>query len=617
MNNSKPAPKHAPTPARRQTNVGSTLTKSDKAKVSGGVFVYTGEIGLVDLSKQINVPVNEIMKFLFLNRKMITINSKLDDECVGMVCLQFGYDFRKEKVVYAENIEEYDIKDEAANLKERPPVVTVMGHVDHGKTTLIDAIRSSHIAEGEFGGISQAIGAYQREYKGKKITFIDTPGHEAFTAMRSRGASVTDMVILVVAADDGVMPQTKEAIDHAKAANVPIIVAINKMDKPGANPKRIKEDLLALGVVAEDFGGDNIFLEISAKYNRGIDDLLENILVLSEMKELRANPDRYAMGTVLEAVLDKGEGPKATLLVQNGTLKASDFVVVGSAYGKVRRMTNEYQKVLKVAPPSTPVAITGLSELPVAGDHFMAFDTEKQAKEIAEKRRLKKEADLRAGTSAPSLSDLSDRFLKGEQLDLNLIIKADNTGSAEAVKSSLEKISVKGVNLKVVRSSAGAITESDILLASASNAIIYGFNIRPSANVRIKADEAKVEIRLHRIIYALIEEIEAALKGMLKPVQVEEVTGQAEVRQIYKVSKVGTIAGTMIVSGTIKATNPIRLIREGVVIYEGKIASMKRYQADVKEAAQGFECGIVLENFHDEKEQDIIEGYHLVDAPAK
>jgi len=617
MNNSKPAPKHAPTPARRQTNVGSTLTKSDKAKVSGGVFVYTGEIGLVDLSKQINVPVNEIMKFLFLNRKMITINSKLDDECVGMVCLQFGYDFRKEKVVYAENIEEYDIKDEAANLKERPPVVTVMGHVDHGKTTLIDAIRSSHIAEGEFGGISQAIGAYQREYKGKKITFIDTPGHEAFTAMRSRGASVTDMVILVVAADDGVMPQTKEAIDHAKAANVPIIVAINKMDKPGANPKRIKEDLLALGVVAEDFGGDNIFLEISAKYNRGIDDLLENILVLSEMKELRANPDRYAMGTVLEAVLDKGEGPKATLLVQNGTLKASDFVVVGSAYGKVRRMTNEYQKVLKVAPPSTPVAITGLSELPVAGDHFMAFDTEKQAKEIAEKRRLKKEADLRAGTSAPSLSDLSDRFLKGEQLDLNLIIKADNTGSAEAVKSSLEKISVKGVNLKVVRSSAGAITESDILLASASNAIIYGFNIRPSANVRIKADEAKVEIRLHRIIYALIEEIEAALKGMLNPVQVEEVTGQAEVRQIYKVSKVGTIAGTMIVSGTIKATNPIRLIREGVVIYEGKIASMKRYQADVKEAAQGFECGIVLENFHDEKEQDIIEGYHLVDAPAK
>jgi len=617
MNNSKPAPKHAPTPARRQTNVGSTFTKSDKAKVSGGVFVYTGEIGLVDLSKQINVPVNEIMKFLFLNRKMITINSKLDDECVGMVCLQFGYDFRKEKVVYAENIEEYDIKDEAANLKERPPVVTVMGHVDHGKTTLIDAIRSSHIAEGEFGGISQAIGAYQREYKGKKITFIDTPGHEAFTAMRSRGASVTDMVILVVAADDGVMPQTKEAIDHAKAANVPIIVAINKMDKPGANPKRIKEDLLALGVVAEDFGGDNIFLEISAKYNRGIDDLLENILVLSEMKELRANPDRYAMGTVLEAVLDKGEGPKATLLVQNGTLKASDFVVVGSAYGKVRRMTNEYQKVLKVAPPSTPVAITGLSELPVAGDHFMAFDTEKQAKEIAEKRRLKKEADLRAGTSAPSLSDLSDRFLKGEQLDLNLIIKADNTGSAEAVKSSLEKISVKGVNLKVVRSSAGAITESDILLASASNAIIYGFNIRPSANVRIKADEAKVEIRLHRIIYALIEEIEAALKGMLKPVQVEEVTGQAEVRQIYKVSKVGTIAGTMIVSGTIKATNPIRLIREGVVIYEGKIASMKRYQADVKEAAQGFECGIVLENFHDEKEQDIIEGYHLVDAPAK
>jgi len=603
--------------ARRQTNTGTTFTKSERAKVSNGVFVYTGEIGLVDLSKQINVPVNEIMKFLFLNRKMITINSKLDDECVGMVCLQFGYDFKKEKIVQAENIEEYDIQDDPKQLKERPPVVTVMGHVDHGKTTLIDAIRSSNLVEGEYGGISQAIGAYQRDFRGKKITFIDTPGHEAFTAMRSRGASVTDIIILVVAADDGVMPQTKEAIDHAKAANVPIIVAINKMDKPGANPKRIKDDLLQLGVVAEEFGGDNIFLEISAKFKRGIDELLENILVMSEMKELQANPDRYAMGTVLEAVLDKGEGPKATLLVQNGTLKASDYVVVGATYGKVRRMTNEYQKVVKIAPPSTPVSITGLSEVPLAGDHFMAFDNEKQAKDIATKRKLKKEAEMRAGTSAPSLADLNERLAKDEQIDVNLLIKADNTGSAEAVKSSLEKIAVKGVNLKIIRCSAGAITESDILLASASNAIIYGFNVRPNANLRIKADEAKVEIRLHRIIYALIEEIEAACKGMLKPVQVEEVTGQAEVRQIYKVSKVGTIAGSMIISGYLKANNPIRLIRDGVVIYEGKIASMKRYQDDVKEAAQGFECGIVLENYNDEKEGDVVEGYHLVDEAQK
>ncbi|HOJ45366.1 MAG TPA: translation initiation factor IF-2 [Bacilli bacterium] len=601
----------------RQTNVGSTLSRGEKTKVSGGVFVYTGEIGLSELSEKINVPVNEIMKFLFLNRKMITINSKLDDECVGMVCLQFGFDFKKEKAVEEENIEEYDIVDDAKSLKERPPVVTVMGHVDHGKTTLIDAIRSSNLVAGEFGGISQAIGAYQRDFKGKKITFIDTPGHEAFTAMRSRGASVTDIIILVVAADDGVMPQTREAIDHAKAAKVPLIVAINKMDKPGANPKRVKDELTQLGIIPEEFGGDTIFLEISAKFNKGIDELLENILTLAEVMELKANPDRYALGTVLEAVLDKGEGPKATLLVQNGTLKNSDYVVVGSTYGKVRRMTNEYQKIVKAAPPSTPVAIIGLSEVPAAGDHFMAFDNEKQAKEIANKRRLKKEAASRSGNAAISLDDLNQRFAKGEVQDLNIVIKADNSGSAEAVKSSLEKINVKGINLNIIRSSAGAITESDIILASASNAIVYGFNVRPSANVRAKADEEKVDIRLHRIIYALIEEIEAACQGMLKPVQVEKVTGQAEVRQIFKVSKVGTIAGSMITSGLIKANNPIRLLRDGVIVYEGKISSMKRYQADVKEAAMGFECGIMLENYNDQKEGDIIEGYELVEVPTK
>ncbi len=601
----------------RQTNVGSTLTRQEKAKVSAGVFVYNGEIGLSELSEKINIPVNEIMKYLFLNGKMITINSKLDDECVGMVCLQFGLDFKKEKAIEEENIEEYDIVDDPKSLKERPPVVTIMGHVDHGKTTLIDAIRSSNLVAGEFGGISQAIGAYQRDFKGKKITFIDTPGHEAFTAMRSRGASVTDIIILVVAADDGVMPQTREAIDHAKAAKVPIIVAINKMDKPSANPKRVKDELTQLGVIPEQFGGDTIFLETSAKFNRGIDELLENILTLSEVLELKANPDRYALGTVLEAVLDKGEGPKATLLVQNGTLKNSDFVVVGSTYGKVRRMTNEYQKIVKVAPPSTPVAIIGLSEVPSAGDHFMAFDNEKQAKDIATKRRIKKEEASRQGSAAISLDDLNARFSKGEVQDLNLIIKADNTGSAEAVKSSLEKITVKGINLNIIRCSTGAITESDVLLASASNAIIYGFNVRPSAMVRTKADEEHIDIRLHRIIYALIEEIEAACKGMLKPEQVEKVTGQAEVRQIFKVSKVGTIAGSMITSGYLKATNPIRLIRDGVVIHEGKISSMKRYQADVKEAAMGYECGIMLENYNDQKEQDIIEGYELVDVPKK
>lgn len=601
----------------RQTNVGSTLSTSEKAKVSGGVFVYTGEIGLTELSEKIRVPVSEIMKFLFLSGKMITINSKLDDECLGMVCLEYGFDFKKEKAVEVENIEEYDIVDDPKSLKERPPVVTVMGHVDHGKTTLIDAIRSSNIVEGEFGGISQAIGAYQREFNGKKITFIDTPGHEAFTAMRSRGASVTDIIILVVAADDGVMPQTIEAIDHAKAAKVPVIVAINKMDKAGANPKRVKDELLQQGIVAEEFGGDNIFLEISAKLKRGIDTLLENILTVAEMLELKANPDRYAYGTVLESVLDKGEGPKATLLVQNGTLKASDYVVVGSVYGKVRRMTNEFQKIVKTAPPSTPVAIIGLSELPQAGDHFMAFDTEKQAKDIANKRRLKKEEATRSGSAAASIDDLNERFQRGEVQDLNLIIKADNTGSAEAVKSSLEKIAVDGIKLNVVRCSTGAITESDVLLASASNAIIYGFNVRPSANVRAKAEEEKIDIRLHRIIYALIEEIESACKGMLKPIEVEQVTGQAEIRQIFKVSKVGTVAGSMVISGSIKANNPVRLLRDGVVIYEGMIASMKRYTADVKEAASGYECGIMLENYNDQKEGDIIEGYQMVEAPSK
>ncbi|HAK05433.1 MAG TPA: translation initiation factor IF-2 [Firmicutes bacterium] len=601
----------------RQSNVRGTLAKSEKAKVSSGVFVYTGEIGISELSEKINIPVNEIVKYLFLNGKMFTINSKLDDECVGMVCLNFGLDFKKEKAIEEENIEEYDIVDDLKSLKERPPVVTIMGHVDHGKTTLIDAIRSSNLVAGEFGGISQAIGAYQRDFNGKKITFIDTPGHEAFTAMRSRGASVTDIIILVVAADDGVMPQTREAIDHAKAANVPLIVAINKMDKASANPKRVKDELMQLGIVAEEFGGEHIFLEISAKFNRGIDTLLENILTLSEMLELKANPDRYAYGTVLEAVLDKGEGPKATLLVQNGTLKSSDYVVVGAAYGKVRRMTNEFQKIVKVAPPSTPVSIIGLSELPIAGDHFMAFSTEKQARDIASKRKLKLDATKLAGSAAASMEDLNERFLKGEVQDLNLIIKADNTGSAEALKSSLEKIDVKGIKLNIIRCSTGAITESDILLANASSAIIYGFNVRPSANIRAMADEEKVEIRLHRIIYALIEEIEAACKGMLKPVQVEQVTGQAEVRQIFKVSKIGTIAGSMVISGSIKANNPIRLIRDGVVIFEGKIASMKRYQADIKEANTGYDCGIVLENYHDTKENDIIEGYQMVDVAAK
>ncbi|MBM3909454.1 MAG: translation initiation factor IF-2, partial [Firmicutes bacterium] len=497
------------TPTNRQENIQGNLGKTETAKVSGDVFIYNEPMTLSAFALKLNKPAPEIIKFLFLNKKMITMNAMLDDETIGLVCLHYGLDFKKVKVVAAENIEEYVMEDAAQNLVERPPVVTIMGHVDHGKTTLIDAIRSSNIAEGEFGGISQAIGAYQREFKGKRITFIDTPGHAAFTAMRSRGAKVTDIVVLVVAADDGVMLQTREAIDHAMAAEVPIIVAINKMDKPTANPKRVKEDLMKLNIIAEEYGGENIFVEISAKAKTGIDDLLENILLLAEVKELKANPDRYASGTVLEAVLDKREGPKATLLIENGTLNASDYLVVGCVYGKVRRMTNEYHKALKNATPSTPVEVIGLSEVPIAGDSFMAFPTEKQAKEIAEKRQLLKTETSRQSNNANSIEALNEKLSAGDLTSINLIIKTDNTGSLEAIKASLEKLNAEGVKLKIIRTDIGAITENDLMLALSSKALIYGFNIRPNASIQQKANELKVDIRLHRIIYALLEEVEA------------------------------------------------------------------------------------------------------------
>ena len=592
---------------------GNTPRKGENAKVNKGVFVYTKCMSVGELAKQLEINSSDIIKYLFMNGKVITINQTLDDEAIGTVCLQFGFDFRKDKEVSEENFEELEIVDDPKDLKPRPPVVTIMGHVDHGKTTLIDAIRSSHVVETEVGGISQAIGAYQKEIKGQKITFIDTPGHEAFTAMRSRGASITDIVVLVVAADDGVMPQTVEAINHARAAKVPIIVAINKIDKPGADAKRVRNELVAYDIIPEDYGGNNIFVEISAKKGIGIDDLLENILLVAEMQELKANPRRYALGTVIEANLDKGEGPKATLLVQNGTLNFQDYVVLGSAYGKIRRMTNEYKKILKAAGPSTPVSIIGLSEVPNAGDSFMAFPSEKQARDIASKRRLAKESEGRGGSSAASLDDLFNRIHEGEVENINVIIKADTTGSAEAIKGALEKLETEGVKVNIVASTAGAITESDILLASASHAIVYGFNVRPNALVKAKADEESVEIRLHRIIYALIEEMEAAMRGKLKVQMVEKITGAAEVRVIYKASKLGTIAGSYVTNGTLKHGQSVRLIRDGVVVYEGKIASMKRYKDDIKEAREGYECGIVLDGFNDEKEQDIVEGYEMVE----
>ncbi len=599
----------------RRSNIpnGGYNKKQENVKVNNGVFVYNRALTVGELANELKINAAEIIKFLFLNKKMVTINQTLDDETIGLICLQFGYDFRKEKLVSEENFEEMEIVDKPEDLKPRAPIVTIMGHVDHGKTTLIDAIRNSRLVDSEVGGISQAIGAYQKEIDGHKITFLDTPGHEAFTAMRSRGAAVTDIVVLVVAADDGVMPQTIEAIDHAKAAGVPIIVAINKIDKDGANVERIKSELMNYDIIPEEYGGDTICCEISAKKNIGIKELLEAIIVVSEMLELKANPDRYAIGTVIEAKLDKGEGPKATLLVQNGSLTTQDYVVVGTAYGKIRRMTNEYKKIVKVASPSTPVSVIGLSEVPNAGDHFMAFPTEKQAKEIAFKRQLIKKQEEQNASGGMTLDDLYNRIHEGETQIVNLIVKADTTGSAEAIKSSLVKLCNEQVKLNIIHCTAGAITDSDIMLASASGAIIYGFNVRPSSLISQKAEQQKVEIRLYRIIYDLLNEMEAAMKGMLKKEIVERVTGQAEVRSLIKISKIGTVAGCYVTSGSIKANSLIRLIRDGIIVYEGKIKSLKRFKDDAKEVKEGFECGINIENFNDIRENDIIEGYEMVE----
>ena len=600
-------------PQIRQENTQGNLGKTEVAKITGDVFLYNEPMTLAAFAAKLNKPPAEIVKFLFLNKKMITMNAMIDDETIGLVCLHYGLDFKKEKLVAAENIEDYAMDDDAKFLEERAPVVTIMGHVDHGKTTLIDAIRSSNLAEAEFGGISQAIGAYQREFKGKKITFIDTPGHAAFTAMRSRGAKVTDIVILVVAADDGVMPQTKEAIDHAMAAEVPIIVAINKMDKSTANPKRVKEELMKHNIIAEEFGGEHIFVEISAKAKTGIDELLENILLMAEVKELKANPTRYASGTVLEAVLDKREGPRATLLIENGTLNASDYLVVGSVFGKVRRMTNEYHKALKLAIPSTPVEVIGLSEVPIAGESFMAFPNEKQAKEIAEKRQLAKKETSRQSSNANSIEALNEKLNAGDMQGINLIIKTDNTGSLEAIKSSLEKLSAEGVKLKIIRSDIGSITETDLMLALSSKALIYGFNIKPESSIQQKANELKVDIRLHRIIYALLEEVEAMMMGKIKIKMIEKILGQFEIRQIFKLTKAGVVAGGMVTTGMMMNQAMIRLLRNGSIIHEGKISSLKRMKDEVKEVKTGFECGVAIENFHEMKVGDVIEAYQMVE----
>lgn len=584
-------------------------SKKEEKSVVDGVVEYEEGITVDELSQKIGQTPANVIKVLFMLGTMVTINSSLNDEQVELICMEYGLECKKVVPVSEVNFEDLEVVDDPKDLEPRPPVITIMGHVDHGKTTLLDHIRKSRVAEGEFGGITQHIGAYQVSVKGKKITFLDTPGHEAFTAMRARGAMITDIVIIVVAADDGVMPQTREAVDHALAANVPIIVAVNKIDKPGADPQRIMTEVSELGLMPEEWGGDVPYVNISAKKGIGIDELLETVTVVAELAELKANPKRMAYGSVIEGRLDKGRGPVATLLIQNGTLRSGNPIVVGATYGRVRQLVDDRGREIKSAGPATPVEITGLNDVPEAGDKFMVFETEKEARHVGEERAQKKIEEERNSTSAMSLDDLFSQMKSGEVVDLNIIVKADVNGTAEAVKSSLEKIDVEGARVNVIRSTVGAISESDILLASASKAIIYGFNVRPDANVRRKADEEGVEIRLHQVIYKMVEEIEAAMKGMLAPEMEEVVTGQAEIRHIYKVSKIGNIAGCYVTDGSIKRDCGVRLIREGIIVYEGKLASLKRFKDDAKEVNQGYECGLTIENYNDIKEGDIVEGY--------
>ncbi len=611
MGNKKPINKSQARASNVPTFDKNKKVPTNKSKVNGGVFKYTGDVTVGELAKQLNLNPTDIIRFLFLQKKMVNINQTLSDDLIAEICVEYGYDFQKEEAVDKEDFENIVINDDEKDLVERPPVVCVMGHVDHGKTTLIDAIRDSHVADKEAGLITQQIGAYQKEINGKKITFLDTPGHEAFTQMRARGAAVTDIALIVVAADDGVMPQTVEAINHAKAANVTIIVVINKIDKPTANIDRVYDELAQYELIPEEWGGSTIFVKVSAKKKIGIDNLLETILVVAELKELKANPNRYALGSVVEASLDRNEGPKATLLIQNGTLKVGDSLVIGNYYCKVRRMVNEYRQNISTALPSTPVVVTGIENVPSAGDHFMAFSSEKEAREIADKRQLReRDKTLNKGPAA-SLDELFKQIQDGDIKNVNIILKADTTGSVEALKSSLNKIQVDGVKINIIHAQTGTITESDIALAAASKALIYGFNIRPNAAIRQKAQEEKVEIHLHDIIYALTEEIENAMKGMMKPVEQETILGQAEVRQIFTFSKVGTIAGCYVTEGSVKRGAQCRIIRNGVVIYTSKIKSLRREKDDASEVKKGFECGITIENYNDEKEEDIIEAFEV------
>ncbi|NGY74559.1 translation initiation factor IF-2 [Bacillus megaterium] len=578
---------------------------------------FVGSLTVSELAKELGKEPSEIIKKLFMLGVMATINQELDKDSIELIAGEYGVEVEEEVVVDDTAFESLEIIDDEKDLQVRPPVVTIMGHVDHGKTTLLDSIRNTKVTAAEAGGITQHIGAYQVVVDEKKITFLDTPGHAAFTTMRARGAQVTDITILVVAADDGVMPQTIEAINHAKAAEVPIIVAVNKMDKEAANPDRVMQELMEHGLVAEEWGGETIFCKLSAISGEGIDQLLEMILLVSEVEELKANPNRRAAGTVVEAQLDKGRGSVATLLVQTGTLRVGDPIVVGNTFGRVRAMVNDIGRRVKEVGPSTPVEITGLNEVPLAGDRFLVFEDEKTARQIGEARAQKQLEQQRGEKSRVSLDDLFEKIKQGEMKDLNLIVKADVQGSVEALAAALQKIDVEGVNVRIIHTGVGAITESDIILATASNAIVIGFNVRPDAGAKRTADVENVDIRLHRIIYKVIEEIESAMKGMLDPEFAEKIIGQVEVRQTFKVSKVGTIAGSYVTDGKITRNSGIRLIRDGIVIFEGEVDVLKRFKDDAKEVAQGYECGITIKNFNDIKEGDIIEAYVMEQIDPK
>ncbi|WP_153731319.1 translation initiation factor IF-2 [Sporosarcina obsidiansis] len=575
-------------------------------------ITFYESLSVGELAQKLGKEPSEIIKKLFMLGVMATINQVLDKDAIELICAEYGVEVEEEIRIDVTDLEIYfeePEEEQPASLEERPPVVTIMGHVDHGKTTLLDSIRDTKVTQGEAGGITQHIGAYQIKVNDKKITFLDTPGHEAFTTMRARGAKVTDLTILVVAADDGVMPQTIEAINHAKAAEVPIIVAVNKMDKPTANPDRVMQELTEHGLVSEDWGGDTIFVPISALKGEGIEQLLEMVLLVAEVGELTADTSIRARGTVIEAQLDKGKGSVATLLVQNGTLHVGDPIVVGNTYGRVRAMVNDLGRRVKEAGPSTPVEITGLSDVPQAGDRFVVFKDEKTARQIGETRAGEALQEQRVEKTRVTLDNLFDQMKQGEMKELNLIVKADVQGAVEAMAASLMKIEVEGVNVKIIHTGAGAINESDISLAAASNAIVIGFNVRPDINAKRAAEAEGVDIRLHRVIYKVIEEIEFAMKGLLDPEYEEKVIGQAEVRETFKVTKIGTIAGSYVIDGKITRDSSVRVLRENIVIFEGELDTLKRFKDDVKEVAKGYECGITVKNFNDIKEGDIIEAY--------